>query len=181
MLHRPALFPKDSKHLKQSIRLITDLNAWYYCYQTCSVQIPVAAVTGIKGIPLMGIGSSRGTGSHSWLCACRTHASTLSLPFSLCIYTCKLDFSPFWSWARGFPAASLQFSSCQSYHSLGTLPSTSEVLSSPANLLQQTETTCPLPCLYVSLAGIQPRLPGLLNTHTWLSIIWDYSRLLLNL
>lgn len=120
-------------------------------------------------------------GSVPALSACRTHASTLSLLLSLCIYACRLDSSPFWRLAGGFPAGSCCLPVPFSSHPISPTTVWGRCLppwkSSPAQLtsLQQAEPTCPLPCLYVSLAGIQPRLPGLLNAL--LSIIWEYSRL----
>lgn len=108
------------KHVKQSIRLMTDLSAWYYCYKTCCAQIPAAAVTGIKGTPVMGIGSISGSGSHSLLCAllCISagHTPQCFLSHLLCVFM-PLDWIPHLSGVQpvGFPSGScclpLQFSS----------------------------------------------------------------------
>lgn len=155
---------------------MTDLNAWYYCYQTCSAQIPATAITGIKGTPLVGTGSISGSGSHSLLCGllCMSagHTSKCFL-FHFSTFFTPVDWIPHPSGAQlvGFPAGScclpVQFSF---HHNLGMLPYTHWKFSlAQLTSFQQAELTCPLPCLYVSLAGIQ--------INTVFSIIWEYSRL----
>lgn len=82
----------NSTHVKQSISLITNLNAWYCCYQSCMTQIP-AAVTGIKDTPHRGTG---GSGSHPWLCLLclpAGHMPRCFLSHFLCVFT-PLDRTP---------------------------------------------------------------------------------------